>query len=402
MVRPLTPRASVSRELVISLLLPLLVPLVAEGDHVEPSAIVPSVPRDAIPPLDAPTYRDADEINWLTDDDRVLAFEHEGEARAYPLRIMRFHEIVNDTVNDAEVLISYCPLCLSGIVFDRRLREASGPTGETNLVEPDAVLAFGNTGKLYESNLVLYDRATGSQWYQVRGEALTGPLHGVELAQLPSAILTWAQWREAHPEGRVLSRETGYNRAYAEAPVDNPELERGGEPAFSVSHRDEQAKPKTRVLGLNADGATRAYDLTQLPNGAYADTIDDEPVALFIEDGTGVAYRPPIVDGQLLTFVSRDDAIVDEQTGSAWTLTGKAVSGELAGRTLNQLPQTAAFWFSWAVTHPDTELVRALSDLNPYRAPPSQPSTFLVLALLVGGMLLVLAISWGATRQRRL
>ncbi|MFA9565117.1 MAG: DUF3179 domain-containing (seleno)protein, partial [Acidimicrobiales bacterium] len=129
---------------------------------------------DAIPPIDAPTYGDATSGDWLEPDDLVLGYEAGGQPYAYPFKILNFHEVVNDRLDGLPVLISYCPLCGSGIVYDRRV--------------DGRVLSFGNTSALYESDLVMVDRATGSYWWQVAGEAIVGPLTGTELTALPSTV----------------------------------------------------------------------------------------------------------------------------------------------------------------------------------------------------------------------
>ncbi|MAG37363.1 MAG: hypothetical protein CL878_14105, partial [Dehalococcoidia bacterium] len=151
--------------------------------------IIPDVPRDAIPPLDLPAYDLASDVRWLRPSDLVVGFVWKHDARAYPARLMNFHEIVNDQIAGRDVVVTYCPLCRSGIAFDRWLPAEAAPDGEPLL------LSFGNTGALYESAMVMYDRETDSDWYQVGGVAVRGPLAGSRLKALSSRTTTWQEWR---------------------------------------------------------------------------------------------------------------------------------------------------------------------------------------------------------------
>ena len=160
--------------------------------------------RDAIPPIHKPRYQSAAEARWLTDDDLVLGYAVGAEAWAFPLRILNYHEIVNDTLAGEPILISFCPLCFSGIVYSRSL--------------DGRILTFGNTSALFESDMVMLDYETGSYWWQVAGKGIVGTLTDEVLAPLPSTTSTWADWLELHPDTLVLSRDTGFNRPYERNP----------------------------------------------------------------------------------------------------------------------------------------------------------------------------------------
>ena len=147
--------------------------------------------RDAIMPVYRPVYGPPDLLPWLTDRHLVIGYESSAEAFAYPITILNIHEMVNDTINGVPVLISYWPLCFSGVVFSREV------DGET--------LTFGNTSALYQSDLVMYDRQTGSYWFQVAGESVVGTLTGSRLKPLPSATMPWGTWKMIHPESRVIT-----------------------------------------------------------------------------------------------------------------------------------------------------------------------------------------------------
>jgi hypothetical protein len=163
-------------------------------------------PPDGIPPIDDPRFEPADTVGWLEDREPVLVIDVDGEARAYPIQIMTWHELVNDTFGDRPVTVSYCPLCNSAVAYDRRLPSQ------------DLILDFGTSGRLYNSALVMYDRQTETLWSHFTGEGILGHLTGEVLELLPVATVSWAEFRDAHPQGLVLSRETGFERDYGRNP----------------------------------------------------------------------------------------------------------------------------------------------------------------------------------------
>jgi len=359
----------------------------ALADHVAQSDIRPDVPRDAIPPLDNPKYDAIAAASW-NDDDWMLVFERNGDARAYPINIMNWHEIVNETIGGLEVLVSYCPLCRSGLVFDRRLSEAEVPTEAQGALPEDTVIEFGNTGSLYESDMVMYDRQSDSQWFQVGGEALIGPLHGVKLKRLPSVMMQWAQFVTLYPNGQALSRDTGYQKT---RDYDHDIFERYSQNHdslyFFVSNVDQRLPTKTRVLGLAGEQQRKAYNLDSLDDGVYADRLDEQPVVLFVESGAGVAFDPS-VDGRRLTFVREGGRFKDEQTQSTWSFTGAAIDGELKGKSLRLLVQSNLYWFSWAIHEPDTLVLPEPDGFSPYEASAAEASLPLWLWGVLGVLLL--------------
>ncbi|MCH8008919.1 MAG: DUF3179 domain-containing protein [Chloroflexi bacterium] len=305
--------------------------------------------RDAIPPIDNPPYTTAGESGWLGSNDLILGYVADGgQAYAYPTRILDQHEIVNDELGGRAVLISFCPLCRSGIVYDRSL--------------DGRLLSFGNTSALYESDLVMYDRETLSYWFQVGGEAIVGELTGARLVALPSVTTTWDQWRELHPGTLVLSRDLGFARDYSrDITVGLEELINGGTFPFPVTDaaRDARLEPAALVLGVERGDDRRAYVLEQLGDAAINDTLGGERIAVFSRsEGPVAAAFLAEADGQALTFRFRDGAYVDEATGSEWSLTGEALSGELAGAQLEPLAVRTAFWFSYVSAFPDVDLYK--------------------------------------------
>jgi hypothetical protein len=200
---------------------------------------------DAIPPIDRPVYGDMSAGDWLAPSDLVVGYVAGGETYAYPFKILNFNEIVNDEIDGVLVLISYCPLCRSAIVYDRRVGSE--------------VLSFGNTSALYESDLVMVDRNTGSYWWQVAGSAIVGPLTDTVLEPLPSVLATWEDWMSQHPDTFVLTRDTWHSRPYdRDSFVDYADCVDAGRFPFPVGEaaRDDRLQPSALVAGVILDGVT--------------------------------------------------------------------------------------------------------------------------------------------------
>jgi len=320
-------------------------------------------PPDGIPPIDDPRFVAPAEVDFLADAEPVLAVEIDGDARAYPLQIMTWHEIVNDEIGGVPVAVTYCPLCNSGIAFER-------PTINGELLD------FGTSGKLYNSNLVMYDRQTESYWAQATGQAIRGELAGVQLAFVPARILSFADWRAEHPDGLVLSRDTGHERPYGENPYVG--LDTAERPFLFAGELDERLPATSRVLGIARAGDVVAFPYETVSADAVRgwavvmEEVAGAPVAVFWSAGTYsaldtqrivsgrdvgaiAAYRSE-VDGRALTFEVGRAGIVDRETGSVWTILGRATSGPLEGERL--LPELAidSFWFDWAAFHPKTRI----------------------------------------------
>jgi hypothetical protein len=302
--------------------------------------------RDAIPPIDSPPYDPAESGDWLNPDDLILGYvDSDDQAYAYPARILDLHEIVNDELAGQQVLISYCPLCRSGIVYDRVL--------------DGQLLSFGNTSALYESDLVMFDRETLSYWFQVGGEAIVGELTGGRLTPLPSVTTTWSQWLELHPETLVLSRDLGFGRVYdRDASSGLEEFINGGNFPFPVTDAamDDRLEPAALVLGVEIGDARRAYALADIGDSVINDTLDGTEIVVMGSEGNlAVAFRAE-ANGQRLTFEPEGDAIIDDETGSRWSLTGEAIAGELTGAELEPLATRTAFWFSYVSAFPGVDL----------------------------------------------
>jgi hypothetical protein len=318
-------------------------------------------PRDGIPPVDEPkptSQAEADE--WLSDREPVLAVEIGDRVRAYPLQILVWHEIVNDTLGDRQIAVTYCPLCNSSLVFDRRVRART--------------LTFGTTGNLRNSDLVMWDRQTESWWQQLTAEAVVGDLTGTRLGVLPSQMLSWADFKRLHPEGDVLSRDTGVARDYGSSPYqgyDQPD----SAPLLFDGDPDDRLPPKERVIALFTPPETVVVPFGRLARAPVLQLeAGGRPIVIFykrgvvspldapsIEDsrdvGTAVAFDRR-VDGRTLSFERRGDGFVDHETGSRWDIAGRAVAGRLAGARLAPVRHDQQFWFALAAFVPDARIER--------------------------------------------
>ncbi len=267
------------------------------------------------------------EATFITDNDPGLAVSLNGLDRFYPFQILVWHEIVNDTFPstgsgqaDQRVLVTYCPLCLSGIVFDPVVPTSAGATAG----KQDERVEFGTSGKLWNSNLVMYDRKTDSLWSQILGEAIVGEMTGTKLAILPSDQVRFGDWKKLHPQGQVLSRDTGATRFYGQDPygdyyTDNSAI------SFPVKTRDDRLENKDFVLGLVINGKAKAYFPPAIKaKGEVTDTFAGK------------------------TIVARYERDID----------AVRLFEKKADSTLERINPFSSFWFSWVAAHPDTELYK--------------------------------------------
>ncbi len=313
------------------------------------------VGRDGIPPIDDPTFVSvADASEWLTDTEPVIALEVNGEAKAYPLQILLWHEIVNDELGGLPVTVTYCPLCNSAVVFDRTL--------------DGTVYDFGVSGNLRNSDLVMWDRQTQSWWQQLTGEGIAGELAGAQLRFVAAQIVSWAAFAEEYPGALSLDRP-GIGR-YGRNPYpyyDNVDTY----PFLFYDDADPRLPAKQRVAAVEINGDAAAFPYSVLAEERVVhDEVGGEEIVVFFEFGTLTALGSgtianaedvgatgvfrPVLDGERLTFAFDGDAITDEGTGSRWNVLGRAVSGPLAGRQLERVNAQDHLWFAWAAFKPHT------------------------------------------------
>ena len=290
--------------------------------------------KDGIPALTNPKLIAGKEAKYLEDDDLVFGVAINGDVRAYPLRIMDWHEMFNDVVGGVPVSLAYCTLCGSGILFDTTVAGRAEP------------FVFGSSGFLYRSNKLMYDRETNSLWNQFTGRPVAGTLtgSGIELKTRPVAITTWSQWKADNPESRVLSLETGHLRDYSPgaAYADYFSSPRLMFPAL-VEKRD--LAPKDYVFALRSSGTEKAWPLSMFNGGAV---INDRAGALdlvLIGDAATRTVRAYRTDGQSFRAGTGSRSLI--ATGKTWTITEDALVGP-SGERLGRLPGHIAYWFAWA------------------------------------------------------
>lgn len=316
-------------------------------------------PKNGIPAIDRPRFEAVDAAaRWLDPSEPVIALELGGRAKAYPLQILMWHEIVNDRLADTPISVTFCPLCNASIVFERRVAGAE--------------VDFGTTGKLRYSDLVMYDRQSETWWQQFTGTGIIGRHAGTTLRKIESQIVAFEDFRAAWPTGRVLSRSTGFERPYGRNPYAGYD-DINQSPFLLTATPDARLPPMERVLSVSAGGVHRVYPfkvLTRTP--IINDTVGGAPVVVLSRQGTlSVLDQSEIkssrripsanafsrrLNGQTLEFELRGAQVVDRKTGSQWDLLGRAVSGPLKGERLAPAVGGVHFAFAWLVFNPKTEI----------------------------------------------
>jgi Protein of unknown function (DUF3179) len=320
-------------------------------------------PKDGIPAIDQPKFvsvADADE--WLSPREPVVLVIEGTEAKAYPLQILMWHEIVNDVVGGRPVAVTYCPLCNTALAFDRRL--------------DGTLLDFGTTGRLRYSDLVMYDRQTESWWQQATGEGIVGKLAGRKLELVNAPLVNWKTFKASHPNGLVLSRQTGFDRPYGDNPYvryDDPKASPIA--SFFRGRPDPRLPPMERVIAVSLGGEDVAYAFQGLKEQpALNDVVSGVPIAVFWSPGTASALdhsriaqgrdigSTGVFDRRLRNLVLKfepngEGRFRDKVTGSEFDLLGRALSGPLEGEKLRPVPHGNHFWFAWGVFKPKTRLV---------------------------------------------
>ncbi len=313
------------------------------------------VPRDGIPPIDNPIFVEAALAHELSPQSPVIALEIAGDARAYPLEVLTRHEIVNDVVSGAPIAVTFCPLCNSAVVFDRRVA--------------GKVLRFGVSGNLRYSDLIMWDDLTETWWQQLTGEAIVGHYRGAVLRMISSQLVSFEVFQQRYPAGKVLRGPLGgYGRnpyiAYDSSP--KPFLFKG--PA------DDRLFATERVLAAVVGDQALAYAFSALKESPVVnDKVSEREIVIFWQPGAASAldagdidsskdvgmalmYDRRLPSGAALTFRQAGSRFVDNETESEWNIWGEATAGPLAGSRLNQLHAYPHFWFAWAAFYPDTLL----------------------------------------------
>lgn len=318
------------------------------GQQPRADEIVTATAKDGIRAIDDPvliTASEAEAAQQMVSGEFVIGVELNGDSKAYPVNILSFHEIVNDSVGGVPIAVTFCPLCFTGFVYDRRV--------------DDEELTFGVSGKLIMNNLVMYDRQTDTLWSQILGEAVEGELAGLRLDQLPHTQTSWSAWRRQHPDTLVMAKDGPY--------FNDPHdfyYSTEAKGVLGETHHDDRLPPKDLVLGYIFGGRAKAYpfrELLQTP--VVNDTFEGHELLVVFErrSKTGRIFDRTVGDHTLnfeLADLAEGDVIIrDVETETTWSgLSGEALDGPLAGESLQPLPSFYAFWFTWTDFFIEAEL----------------------------------------------
>lgn len=305
------------------------------------------VRKDGIPALDQPGFVQASEVDYLEDTDRVFGVFLNGEAKAYPHRILDAHEMCNDLVGGAPVSLSYCTLCGSGVLYkgDHPSREGKAP------------FTFGSSGLLYRSNKLMYDRPTNSLWNNLTGEPVSGRLaeSGIQLERLPLVVSTWGEWKKKHPNTKVLdANATGFDHYdYSKSPYQD--YFDSNDTMFPVWLRSEALETKQQVFTLIIDGKPKAYPLDLLKQeGVSHDTLGGREIVLFTNPVSGAVRAYEAGDFRFSRAAGNHEVATDS-AGQSWRLQEDKLQSD-SGEELLRLAGHNAFWFGWFAFYPSTEI----------------------------------------------
>ena len=290
--------------------------------------------KDGIPALTNPKLLLGVEVKYLNRDDLVFGIEINGVARAYPLRIMDWHEMVNDVVGGVPVSLAYCTLCGSGILFETIVEGRAKP------------FVFGSSGFLYRSNKLMYDTETNSLWNQFTGRPVVGPLtsSGITLKVRPVVITTWTDWLRRHPETKVLDVDTGFARSYRyESPYG--EYFASNDLMFPARVDQTRLRPKDYVFALRSSGTERAWSLSLFDGGAVINDRAGVIELVLVGNSATRTVRAYRTDGRIFGKADEPDQLVSED--GAWSVGDDALTGP-GGKSFPRLPGHIAYWFAWS------------------------------------------------------
>lgn len=306
-------------------------------------------PPDGIPPIEDPIYISiAEAEDFMNSGDPIFVLESEEGIKAYPQKILVWHEIVNEFIDGKAVSITYCPLTGSAICYKGDLE-----SGETN---------FGTSGKLVNSNLIMYDRETRSYWPQILGVAINGSEEGKLLEEIPIIWTTWDKLVNTYPEARVLSLDTGFFRSYGVDPYGSYQSERSyynsGEPFFAVMAKDNRFESKEVVIGIKAGNSVAALSKTLVSEkGILNIEVGGKSIVAFYDkalDAVRVYSRE--LEEKILEFEMEDKTLKDSGSGSLWNIFGESIDGDHKGKKLEWITSFDVMWFAWYAFYPDTEV----------------------------------------------
>jgi len=303
--------------------------------------------NDGIPSVDNPQFTRASETTYLAPSDKVVGVFVNGQYHAYPHRILNWHEVVNDAVDTDAFVFSYCPLTGSAVAWD--------------VVDDATDTEFGVSGLLYNSNLILYDRASGSRWSQMLQQSVWGERSGTRAVQIQIIETSWQTWLSMYPDSLVLTRDTGISRPYDVYPYGDHRT--SSDLWVGVAKLDTRLHPKRRVIGIHSNTASKAYQIDSF--GSTTQTINDHfdgnPIVVVGNSDLDFAaiYSRELNDGTILEFSTLPNqlpVVMSDSEGNNWDIFGSAVSGPRTGVQLERTASFTAMWFAWAVFFENSEI----------------------------------------------
>ena len=337
---------------------------------IDPYEIQAVLPRRSFPKLDFPKFISNEEAeSHYYQYEPVISIELNGEAKAYPLSILTLHKISNDVIGGVPILPAYCPLCNTAVVFDRRLKVA----GEEYLLE------FEVSGMLRKSNLIIYDFLTETWWQQLTGEAITGEFVGSKLTYIPSMIISYKEFFERYPTGKILSNKTGskYEKRYGTNPYEKYDDETGIPYSrfFNEKNIDKRLPEMERIINIRDQEKYKIYPSSVIKKKEVInDKFESKNIVIFYQSGTvsvldntiiseskdvgSITVFNPIVNNKILIFKKAGNIFEDEQTNSEWDITGLCTKGELKGSQIKPVIHGNHFAFAWFAFYPESEIFK--------------------------------------------
>jgi len=303
--------------------------------------------KDGIPAINTPVFIPLSEATYLNDNDLVLGFADGDDIRAYPHKILDWHEIINDDTPNHSLAVIYCPLTGTGIGW---YREIDGNK-----------TTFGVSGLLYNSNIIPYDRATDSNWSQLLLKAVNGKHAGKEAKTFSLLETTWKTWKSMYPNSKVISSKTGYNRNYEFYPYGNYKSSKNL--LFPVKNTDSRYHEKKRMLAVITDGKAMGFTFNEVATGTSVSSAEFAGISLVVASNFGanflVAFNAVLPDGKELGFSAVQNqlpVILKDDEGNTWDVFGRATSGPRKGDQLEVFTQMMGYWFAFAAFYPDIYL----------------------------------------------
>ncbi len=326
------------------------------------------MPRDGFEVFNNPDFIGKDKsLDFYFRFEPVIAVEIDGEARAYPLNVLTFHEIANDVIMGIPIAVTFCPLCNAGIVYDRRFKHKG----------KELIFDFGVSGMLRKSDMVMWDKQTETWWQQLTGEGLVGELSGEALNFFPSLIISVEEFFSSNPDGKIMisHKKENYGQTYGTNPYHNYDSLGNQGSKFFDGQINDRLPAMERIVDIENGGAYKIYPFKEIKKRKVInDDFNGKKIVIFyagktvsvldnknIEDshhvGTATVFSS-IVEGKLLTFKKKKGKFVDKETGSVWDITGKCIEGQYVEKQLVTEVHSNHFAFAWLAFHPDSEIYK--------------------------------------------